>query len=152
MGNTSEETRCRRETASSPTHTSTRRTLASTVRTRPSRATTRPSARRFAVWPGMHVRPRSPRARTIGISVDHRRRNKSIESLQVNAARLKAYLAKVVVFPRKNAKPKTGDEQDKAKREGAQAGADINAAFPLVAPSNAVETKKVTADMAKFNA
>jgi len=91
-------------------------------------------------------------ARTIGISVDHRRRNKSIESLQVNAARLKAYLAKVVVFPRKNAKPKTGDEKDKAKREGAQEGADMNAAFPLASPSTAVETKKVTAEMAKFNA
>eukprot|EP01062_Namystynia_karyoxenos_P025661 TRINITY_DN2012_c0_g2_i6.p1 TRINITY_DN2012_c0_g2~~TRINITY_DN2012_c0_g2_i6.p1 ORF type:complete len:264 (+),score=114.03 TRINITY_DN2012_c0_g2_i6:91-792(+) len=41
----------------------------------------------------------APYARTIGISVDHRRKNKSDESLQRNALRLKEYLAKLVLFP-----------------------------------------------------
>ncbi|KAI9312278.1 ribosomal protein L13e [Dichotomocladium elegans] len=48
-------------------------------------------------------------ARTIGIAVDHRRRNKSQESLELNVQRLKAYKAKLIVFPRNAAKPKKGD-------------------------------------------
>ncbi|CAO3667106.1 unnamed protein product [Umbelopsis ramanniana] len=51
-------------------------------------------------------------ARTIGISVDHRRRNKSQESLELNVQRLKAYQAKLIVFPRKAGKPKNGDAAD----------------------------------------
>lgn len=38
-------------------------------------------------------------AKTIGIAVDPRRRNKSIESLQTNAQRLKEYKAKLILFP-----------------------------------------------------
>lgn len=48
-------------------------------------------------------------AKTIGISVDHRRRNKSLESLQSNVARLKAYRSKLILFPRKLKTPKKGD-------------------------------------------
>lgn len=38
-------------------------------------------------------------AKTIGISVDSRRRNKSVEALQTNAQRLKEYRAKLILFP-----------------------------------------------------
>lgn len=38
-------------------------------------------------------------ARSIGVAVDPRRRNKSIESLQTNAQRLKEYRAKLILFP-----------------------------------------------------
>lgn len=48
-------------------------------------------------------------AQTVGISVDHRRRNKSTESLQLNAQRLKLYQSKMILFPRKAGKPKKGD-------------------------------------------
>lgn len=48
-------------------------------------------------------------AQTIGIAVDHRRRNKSTESLQANVQRLKEYRSKLIVFPRKLSKPKKGD-------------------------------------------
>jgi large subunit ribosomal protein L13e len=48
-------------------------------------------------------------AKTIGIAVDHRRRNKSVESLQVNAQRLKLYKSKLILLPRKLSKPKKGD-------------------------------------------
>ena len=58
-------------------------------------------------------------ARSIGISVDHRRKNRNTESLQLNAQRLKEYKAKLIVFPRKRGKPKAGDadvaELDKAQ-------------------------------------
>ncbi|GMP25175.1 hypothetical protein CsSME_00002165 [Camellia sinensis var. sinensis] len=40
-------------------------------------------------------------APTIGIAVDHRRRNRSLEGLQTNVQRLKTYKAKLVVFPRR---------------------------------------------------
>merc|ERR1711924_504475 len=50
-------------------------------------------------------------ARTIGISVDHRRRNRCTESLQENVNRLKLYKSKLLVFPRKSGKKcvKKGD-------------------------------------------
>ncbi|XP_954519.1 60S ribosomal protein l13, putative [Theileria annulata] len=40
-------------------------------------------------------------ARSIGVSVDHRRTNKCSESLNLNVNRLKTYLSKLVLFPRK---------------------------------------------------
>lgn len=51
------------------------------------------------------------RARTIGISVDHRRKNKSTESLQANVQRLKEYQSKLIIFPRKQNKPKKTDSE-----------------------------------------
>uniref|UniRef100_I3LSD3 60S ribosomal protein L13 n=1 Tax=Sus scrofa TaxID=9823 RepID=I3LSD3_PIG len=48
-------------------------------------------------------------ARTIGISVDPRRRNKCTESLQANVQRLKEYRSKLILFPRKPSAPKKGD-------------------------------------------
>lgn len=45
----------------------------------------------------------------IGISVDHRRRNRSLESFQANVQRLKEYQSKLILFPRKANKPKKGD-------------------------------------------
>lgn len=48
-------------------------------------------------------------ARTIGISVDPRRRNRSTESLQANVQRLKEYRSKLILFPRKASAPKKGD-------------------------------------------
>ncbi|KAI0905385.1 60S ribosomal protein L13 [Ustulina deusta] len=44
-------------------------------------------------------------APTIGISVDHRRVNLSEESLAINVQRLKAYQARLIVFPRKTKGP-----------------------------------------------
>jgi len=48
------------------------------------------------------------KAKTIGIAVDYRRRNKCTESLQENVQRLKLYKSKLMVFPRKT-KAKHGD-------------------------------------------
>ena len=50
-------------------------------------------------------------APTIGISVDHRRKNRSAESLQANVQRLKEYKSKLIVFPKKASKPKQGDSE-----------------------------------------
>jgi large subunit ribosomal protein L13e len=48
-------------------------------------------------------------ALTIGISVDHRRTNKSQESITLNVARLADYKNRLIVFPRRASKPKKGD-------------------------------------------
>jgi large subunit ribosomal protein L13e len=48
-------------------------------------------------------------ARTIGISVDHRRRNKSEESLALNVQRLNEYKSKLVLFPRNSKKTAKGE-------------------------------------------
>merc|ERR1711899_506509 len=45
-------------------------------------------------------------ARTIGIAVDHRRRNKSVESLQLNSQRLKEFKSKMILFPINAKKPR----------------------------------------------
>merc|ERR1719264_1344575 len=47
-------------------------------------------------------------AKTIGIAVDHRRSNRSIESKQANVDRLKAYKEKLVFYLKKDGKPKKG--------------------------------------------
>merc|ERR550514_51686 len=47
-------------------------------------------------------------AKTIGIAVDHRRRNKCAETLQENVQRLKLYKSKLMLFPKKS-KAKAGD-------------------------------------------
>lgn len=57
-------------------------------------------------------------AKTIGIAVDHRRRNKSVESLQLNAQRLKLYKSKLILFPLNAGKPKEG----RLERRRAQVG------------------------------
>jgi large subunit ribosomal protein L13e len=38
--------------------------------------------------------------------VDHRRRNRSLEGLQANVARIKAYRSNLVIFPRNAKKPR----------------------------------------------
>lgn len=48
-------------------------------------------------------------ALTIGIAVDFRRRNQSVEGLQQNVQRLKEYKSKLILFPKKAGKPQKGD-------------------------------------------
>ena len=49
----------------------------------------------------------STQALTIGIAVDHRRVNQSVESLQANVERLNAYKSKLVLFPKAGEKVAT---------------------------------------------
>jgi len=58
-------------------------------------------------------------ARGIGISVDHRRVNKSNSSFEPNVERLKQYMAKLVIFPKKIRKSKLRDMARRAKETGA---------------------------------
>lgn len=75
-------------------------------------------------------------AKTVGITVDTRRRNKSVASKQTNVARLKDYLERLVVFPRgSNQKPRGGDSDAAATAVAAQISG-INA---IVKPAATVE-------------
>ncbi|KAI9594691.1 50S ribosomal protein L13e [Syncephalis fuscata] len=85
-------------------------------------------------------------ARTIGIAVDHRRKNRSEESLKRNVRRLKAYQARLVVFPRRKNQPKKGDA----------CAEDVKAAKQLTAPvlpiSNTFKKEKARAVTAEEKA
>nr|WOS60120.1 ribosomal protein L13 [Mylabris sibirica] len=59
-------------------------------------------------------------AKTIGISVDYRRRNKSVESILVNAQRLKEYKSKLILFPLHNKKKLRAGEATEEERKMAK--------------------------------
>merc|ERR1712029_600980 len=71
-------------------------------------------------------------ARTIGISVDHRRRNKSVESLQLNAQRLKEYKSKLILFPLNSKKPRKGDSTAEELSKAVQLAGEVMPAKPVV--------------------
>lgn len=85
-------------------------------------------------------------ARSIGIAVDFRRTNKSVESLQANVQRLKAYKSKLVVFPRKRmSKGKSGDSS--VEECSAVTQQSTKAMFPIVQLPNELVKAKITKDM-----
>ncbi|KAJ2977449.1 hypothetical protein NUW54_g11419 [Trametes sanguinea] len=86
-------------------------------------------------------------ARGIGIVVDHRRRNLSEEGKALNVERLKAYKARLIVFPRNAKKPKKGDST------GEELSAPTTRA-PLPLPSSFVreEPRKITEEEREFKA
>ncbi|KAK6148156.1 hypothetical protein DH2020_019068 [Rehmannia glutinosa] len=88
-------------------------------------------------------------APTIGISVDHRRRNHSLEGFQTNVQRLKIYKAKVVVFPRRARKFKAGDSTPEELATATQVAGPY---FPIVREKPTVELVKVTDELKSFKA
>merc|ERR1711904_207968 len=90
-------------------------------------------------------------ARTIGIAVDHRRTNRSTESLQLNVARLKAYREKLVLLPRRANKPKKGTAgklNDTPNVEAAnQEQRNFNSVLPVVQPKKREKGKKISSEM-----
>jgi len=84
-------------------------------------------------------------ALSIGVSVDYRRTNKSVESLQANVQRLKAYKAKLVVFPRKSLnKPKAGDSPAEETKNAVQV---TGALFPITRTVLKSETGVITEEL-----
>jgi len=57
-------------------------------------------------------------ARQIGISIDHRRTNKTEQGLHENVDRLKRYMAKLVIFPNRKTRTHNRREKKKAKKAG----------------------------------
>lgn len=64
-------------------------------------------------------------AQTIGIAVDKRRKNKSVESLQQNVQRLKEYKSKLILFPIHKKKAKKTDSSEQECQMAQQVTGDI---------------------------
>ncbi|XP_058090386.1 large ribosomal subunit protein eL13z-like [Magnolia sinica] len=88
-------------------------------------------------------------AMTIGIAVDHRRKNRSLEGLQANVQRLKEYKAKLVIFPRRPGKFKNGDSSAEELASATQVQGPY---MPITLEKPTVEFVKVTEAMMSFNA
>lgn len=92
-------------------------------------------------------------ARTVGIAVDHRRTSTSEEQLQLNTERLNTYKSKLILFPRRENKPKKGLINDATAEQLTSAAASnqvtgtvLARARPVVADEFAAITE---ADKAK---
>merc|ERR1712108_30925 len=85
-------------------------------------------------------------AQTIGIAVDHRRRNRSEKVLQANAQRLKLYKSKLVVFPRNQKKPKKGDA---TKEEMEKPNQVVGPVLPIKRTVTKSATQPITEEMKK---
>ncbi|KAK3429741.1 hypothetical protein EUGRSUZ_E01232 [Eucalyptus grandis] len=86
---------------------------------------------------------------TIGIAVDHRRKNQSLEGLHANVQRLKTYRAKLVVFPKCARKFKAGNSTPEELANATQVQGTY---LPIVREKPAVELVEVTDEMKSFNA
>merc|ERR1711988_72337 len=83
-------------------------------------------------------------APTIGIAVDHRRRNKSAESLKANVDRLKLYRSKLLIFPRKSGKKgvKKGDTPKSELQNVAQN--TLKEIIPVPKPALRIKARAIT--------
>eukprot|EP00928_Gymnodinium_smaydae_P086137 TRINITY_DN69_c0_g1_i9.p1 TRINITY_DN69_c0_g1~~TRINITY_DN69_c0_g1_i9.p1 ORF type:complete len:216 (-),score=66.07 TRINITY_DN69_c0_g1_i9:27-674(-) len=85
-------------------------------------------------------------APTIGISVDHRRRNRCQESLQINVERLKLYKSKLLVFPRGSGK-KAVKKGDTARSELQNVAQNTSKEIiPVPKPELRVRARAIAAD------
>merc|ERR1712100_51806 len=80
----------------------------------------------------------------IGIAVDHRRKNRSDESLKANVERLKLYKSKLVVFPRKMNSKRTKKGDATAKQMAAVSQVRASNPIPIVQPKPVLEVRKIT--------
>jgi len=83
------------------------------------------------------------KARSIGIAVDHRRKNKCEESLARNVARLAEYQQKLLVLPFKG-KAKKGDASKKDVEEATLT--TVKTVLPLKKASLRVKSRAITAE------
>merc|ERR1712014_350835 len=83
-------------------------------------------------------------ARTTGIAVDHRRRNRCTESLQENVNRLKLYKSKLLIFPKKSGVKgvKQGDTPKSELQNVAQN--TLKALIPIPKPDLTIEARAIT--------
>jgi len=92
---------------------------------------------------GAKINPKE--APGIGISVDHRRKNKSEESYNLNVQRLKLYKSKLVVFPR-NPTSKRYKKGDSNKEDTKQISKQLTGrrVLPISVPQQRIKARKIT--------
>ena len=94
-----------------------------------------------------HLTPRF--AKSIGIAVDFRRRNKSVESVQVNTQRLKEYRSKLILFPLHKKKLRAGEASEEEQKMATQFTGDI---LPIKQAVVEPEARVPTLKEKRFNA
>ncbi|XP_011496953.1 PREDICTED: 60S ribosomal protein L13 [Ceratosolen solmsi marchali] len=90
-------------------------------------------------------------ARTIGIAVDPRRRNKSVETLQQNAQRLTEFKAKLILFPLNEKKLKKGEATSEECKIATQVKGEVMSQGLHQTPAK-IKARVITEDELKFNA
>lgn len=89
-------------------------------------------------------------AQTIGIAVDRRRRNKSVEGQQENIQRLKEYRSKLILFPaHANRKLRKGEATEEERKTATQHKGTV---LPITKPTPEIEFRQITDEERKFNA
>lgn len=88
-------------------------------------------------------------APTIGIAVDYRRKNVSVESMEVNVQRLKDYKSKLILFPRKAGKPLKGDSTEEEIESATQYKEKL---LPMTKDTHEVQVEKIKDEDKKFSA
>jgi len=95
-------------------------------------------------------------ARSIGIAVDYRRHDPSEEALQLNTQRLQTYKTQLILFPRKEGKPKKGLVSDSTaeRLKTPEADKQNTSKHLLAKPERKLREKPqtITAAMAKTRA
>ena len=83
-------------------------------------------------------------APTIGIAVDHRRKNRSVEGMQVNVDRLKLYMSKLLIFPKGHGKKcvKQGDTARSELQNVAQN--TLKEIIPIPKPDVRIKPRAIT--------
>merc|ERR1719240_2534455 len=85
-------------------------------------------------------------ARTIGVAVDHRRRNRCEESLQTNVERLKLYKSKLMVFPKGSGK-KCVKKGDTARSELSNVAQNtLKEIIPVPKPELRIKARAITGE------
>jgi len=89
------------------------------------------------------------KARTIGIAIDFRRRNRNVEALQKNVHRLKEYHSKLILFPRRPNKPRKGDATEEEIKMAKQLTGKL---MPVVSAFKREKARVITEAEKKFSA
>merc|ERR1712060_694327 len=91
-------------------------------------------------------------APTIGIAVDHRRKNRCVESLQRNVARLLEYKSKLLIFPKRSGKKgvKKGDTPRDQLQNVAQN--TLKEIIPIEKAKKKISARAITAEERQFEA
>ncbi|XP_030376772.1 60S ribosomal protein L13 [Scaptodrosophila lebanonensis] len=88
-------------------------------------------------------------AKTIGIAVDRRRKNKSLESRQRNIQRLKEYRSKLILFPLNEKKIRKGESTVEECKLATQLRGTV---MPIKNEKPVIEFREITSDEKKFKA
>lgn len=89
-------------------------------------------------------------AQTIGVAVDRRRRNKSVEAQQENIQRLKEYRSKLILFPvHEKRKLRKGEATEEERKVATQLQGPV---LPIVRAAPEIEFRKITEEEKSFNA